>query len=106
MYTLEIFGTLLSAPLAPAVPYDGRRRPLPFGCLFGCSGAFSPSVVRSGTFSPSVACSGACSPSVVCSGACNRIGSISQSCRRMRQMSRLYGDEYRLKQLLSIHIAL
>ena len=37
---------------------------------------------------------------------CNRIGSISQSCRRMRQMSRLYGDEYRLKQLLSIDIAL
>ena len=39
-------------------------------------------------------------------GECNRIGSISQSCRCMRQMSRLYGDEYRLKQLLSIHIAL
>ena len=37
---------------------------------------------------------------------CNRIGSISQSCRRMRQMLRLYGDEYRLKQLLSIHISL
>ena len=37
---------------------------------------------------------------------CNRIGIISQFCRRMRQMSRLYGDEYRLKQLLSIHIAL
>ena len=37
---------------------------------------------------------------------CNGIGSNSQFCTRMRQMLRLYGDEYRLKHILSDHIAL